>query len=179
MRKVTLTYGLLAGAIISAFMLFGMILLEKGATTFDNSELIGYGSMVIALSMIFFGIKSYRDNYQNGAIKFGKALQVGLLITLVASLLYAVAGEAFYQIDPEGQTALTSKYGDYQVAKMKESGASPAAIEQKANEMAEMMEMYKTPLLRFVMTLAIILPVGIIVTLISAAVLKRKELLPA
>jgi hypothetical protein len=179
MRKVTLIFGLLAGVIISIFSFIIMGLCENGTISFDNSDVIGYGSMVIALSMIFFGIKSYRDNYQNGAIKFGKALQVGLLITLVASLLYAVAGEAFYQIDPEGQTALTSKYGDYQVAKMKESGASPAAIEQKANEMAEMMEMYKTPLLRFVMTLAIILPVGIIVTLISAAVLKRKELLPA
>jgi ABC-type sugar transport system permease subunit len=178
MRKVTLTFGLLAGALVSVFSFIIMGLCENGTISFDNSDAIGYGSMVIALSMIFFGIKSYRDNYQNGVIKFGKGLQVGLLITLVAALIYAVAGEAFYQIDPEGQTALTSKYADYQIAKMKESGASSAAIEQKVKETANMMEMYKNPLLRFVMTLAIILPVGIVVTLISAAVLRKKQLLP-
>lgn len=179
MRKVTFTFGLLSGAIVSVFLFIIMGLCENGTITFDNSEFIGYGSMVIALSMIFFGIKSYRDNYLNGAIKFGKGLQVGLLIALVASLIYAAAGETFYQIDPAGQAALTSKYADYQINKMKEGGASPAAIEQKAKETASMMEMYKNPLLRFVMTLAIILPVGIIITLISAAVLRKKEFLPA
>jgi len=179
MRKVTFTFGLLAGVIVSVFSFIIMGLCENGTISFDSSDFIGYGSMVIALSMIFFGIKSYRDNYQNGAIKFSKGLQIGMLITLVASLIYAVAAETFYQIDPEGQTALTSKYADYQINKMKERGASPAAIEQKVKETADMMEMYKNPLLRFVMTLAIILPVGIIVTLISAAILRRKELLPA
>jgi hypothetical protein len=179
MRKVALTFGLLAGIIVSVFSFIIMGLCENGTINFDSSDVIGYGSMVIALSMIFFGIKSYRDNYQNGAIKFGKGLQVGMLITLVAALLYAVAGETFYQIDPEGQTALTNKYADYQINKMKENGASPAAIEQKIKEMTDMKEMYKSPLVRFVMTLAIILPVGIVVTLISAAVLRRKEFLPA
>jgi hypothetical protein len=179
MRKIALTFGLLAGVVVSVFSFIIMGLCENGTITFDNSDVIGYGSMVIALSMIFFGIKSFRDNYQNGAIKFGKGLQVGLLITLVASLLYAAAGETFYQIDPEGRIALTNKYADYQIDKMKASGASPAAIEQKVKEMADMMEMSKNPLIRFVMTLAIILPVGIAVTLISAAVLRKKEFLPA
>jgi hypothetical protein len=156
-----------------------MGLCENGTITFDNSALIGYGSMVIALSMIFFGIKSYRDNYQNGAIKFGKALQVGMLITLVASLIYAVAGETFYQIDPQGQSALTNKHADYQIDKMRARGAAPAEIEQKAKAVAGVKEMYKNPGFRFVMTLAIILPVGIVVTLISAAGLRKKEILPA
>jgi len=81
MRKVTLTFGLLTGVIISVFGFIIMAMCENGAINFDSSDLIGYGSMVIALSMIFFGVKSYRDNYQNGAIKFGKGLQVGMLIT--------------------------------------------------------------------------------------------------
>jgi hypothetical protein len=179
MRKVTLTFGLLAGVVASVFMVVIMRLCKSGTINFDNSDFIGYGSMLIALSMIFFGIKSYRDNYRNGAIKFGKGLQVGMLITLVASLIYAVAGETYYQIDPAGQAALTSKYTDYQINKMRESGAAPAEIEQKINEMANMKEMYQNPLLRFVMTLAIIVPAGMIVTLLSAAILRRKEFLPA
>jgi len=131
MQKVTLTFGLLAGVIVSVFMVIIMGLCENGIINLDNSDFIGYGSMVIAVSMIFFGIKSYRDNYQNGAIKFGKGLQVGLLITLVASLIYAAAGETYYQINPDTQAALMDKYADHYINKMKENGASPAEIEQK------------------------------------------------
>jgi len=179
MRKVTLIFGLLAGVIVSIFMVITMQMCASGVITFDNSDFIGYGSMVIALSMIFFGIKSYRDNYQNGAIKFGKGLQVGMLITLVAALIYAVAGETYYQMDPEINTNIMDKYADYHINKLRENGAPPDAIAQKAKEMADIKEMHKNPLLRFGMTLAIILPVGIIITLISAAVLRKKEFLPA
>ena len=179
MRKVTLIFGLLAGVTVSIFLVIIMALCENGTINFDNSDLIGYGSMVIALSMIFFGIKSYRDNYQSGAIKFGKALQVGLLITLIASLIYAAAGETYYQISPDSQLALMDKYADHHINKMKQNGASPAEIDQKVKEMADQKEMFKNPLIRFAMTLAIILPVGIVITLISAAVLRRKGFLPA
>ena len=179
MRKVILIFGLLAGVIVSIFLVIIMALCENDTINLDNSDLIGYGSMVIALSMIFFGVKSYRDNYQNGAIKFGKALQVGLLITLVASLIYAAVGEAYYQTSPESQLALMDKYADHHINKMKEEGAPSAEIDQKAKEMAGLKEMYKNPLIRFGMTLAIILPVGIVITLISAAILRKKEFLPA
>ncbi len=177
MQKVTLVFGLLAGVIVSGFMVITMKLCENGSINFDNSDFIGYGGMVIALSMIFFGIKSYRDNYQNGAIKFGKGLQVGMLITLVAALVYAVAGEAYYQASPEAQTKLMEKYAAHHINKMKENGAPPAAIAQKIKEMTGLKEMYKSAVIRFGMTVAIILPVGIIITLISAAVLRKKDFL--
>jgi hypothetical protein len=179
MRKVTLTFGLLAGVIVSVFMVIIMAMCENGTINLDISDFIGYGSMVIALSMIFFGIKSYRDNYQNGAIKFLKGLQVGMLITLVASLIYAAAGEMYYQIDPEGQTAMMDKYAAHQLNKMKEKGASPGEIDQKVKEMADLKEMNKNPVIRFGITLFLIAPVGIVITLFSAAVLRRKEVLPA
>ncbi len=179
MRKVILVFGLLAGVIVSIFMVITMKLCESGAINFDNSDFIGYGSMVIALSMIFFGIKSYRDNYQNGVIKFGKGFQVGMLITLVASLINAAAGEGYYQINPEGQAALMDKYADHHINKMKENGASSAEIDQKFKEMADLKEMHKNPGMRFAMTLVIILPVGIAITLFSAAVFAIKKFLPA
>jgi len=179
MRKVTLTFGLIAGVIVSVFFVIGVSLCESGKINLDNSDLLGYASMVIALSMIFFGIKSYRDNYQSGVIKFGKGLQVGLLITLVAALIYAAAGEVYYQASPDSQLALMDKLADHQVNRMKEKGASSVEIDQMAKEMADMKEMFKNPLLRFGMTLAIILPVGIVITLVSAAVLRKKEFLAA
>jgi Protein of unknown function (DUF4199) len=179
MRKVTTTFGLIAGVTISIFSFFIMALCEKGTITFDKSDFIGYGSMIIALSMIFFGIKSYRDNYQNGAIKFGKGLQVGLLITLLASLIYAAVGETHYQINPEAHVAMMDKYADYQISKIREKGTSPAEIDQKVKEMADLKNMHKNPVIRFGITLAIILPVGIVITLFSAALLRRREFLPA
>src|SRR6266511_3459057 len=99
MRKVTLTFGLLAGAVISVFLVIGMAIWEK-ARNIVASELIGYATMVIALSMIFFGIKSYRDNYQKGAINFWKGFQVGLLIALIASLMYAIPGRLTCRLAP-------------------------------------------------------------------------------
>jgi hypothetical protein len=179
MRKVTLIFGLIAGGIVSVFMVIIMKLCESGAINLDNSDFIGYGGMVIALSMIFFGIKSYRDNYLSGAIKFVKGLQVGMLITLIASLLYAVAGEAYYQIDPESQAAMMDKYADYRINKMKEKGASAAEIDQEVKQMADLKEMHKNLGMRFAVTLVIILPVGIAITLFSAAVLTIKKFLPA
>jgi hypothetical protein len=180
MRKVTFIFGLLAGVIISGSMVVAMVMWEKGTMTFSNrNDLFGYAVIVIALSMVFFGIKSYRDNYQNGMIKFTKGLQVGLLISLVASLMYVATWETYYQIRPEGYTSFVDHYCDRQVNKMKENGASSAEIDEKIKEMASMKEMIKNPVLRFGMGLMELFPFGIIVTLISAAVLRKKEILPA
>lgn len=175
MRKIILTYGLLAGVIVSVLMLISLSLWHNDAVNFDNSELIGYASMVVALSVIFFGIKAYRDNHQNGALKFVKGLQVGLLITLVASLLYAGTWETYYRTNPKVQASFIDKYTEHSLNKMKAAGASSVEIEQKAKQMASMAEMYKNPLIRFGMTMLEILPVGIAVTLICAAALRRKS----
>ncbi len=175
MRKVTLTFGLLAGAVISVFLVIGMAIWEK-ARNIVASELIGYATMVIALSMIFFGIKSYRDNYQKGAINFWKGFQVGLLIALIASLMYAITWETYMQARPASAAAFLDYYAECQVIKMKEKGASAAEIDQKDKKFKRM---YGNPAIRFGITLMEILPVGIIITLISAAVLRKKEFLPA
>jgi len=179
MRKVILTFGLLSGVVISVLMLLGMMLLEKGVLNFDNTELVGYGSMVIALSMVFFGIKSYRDNYQNGAIKFTKGLQIGLLITLVASVMYAATWETYYQSRPEVRATFLDKYAEHYTNKMRAKGVAAAEIDEQIKSMEQMKELYKNPAIRFGMTVMEILPVGLIITLLSAAILRRKELLPA
>ncbi len=178
MRKVILTYGLQAGAIVSVLLLLGTALWVDGTISNDKGELIGYATMIVALSLVFFGVKSYRDNYLNGAIKFGKGFQVGILITLIAAFMYAGTWEVYYQAKPELRTTFMDKYIEQHLNKMKEQGASATEIEEQSKEMANMKELYKNPLLRFGITLTEILPVGIIITLISAAVLRRKEVLP-
>jgi hypothetical protein len=178
MRKVTLTFGLIAGVIISVFLVIGITLWEKAGKTIDN-ELVGYATMVIALSMVFFGIKSYRDNYQKGAIRFWKGFQVGMLITLIASLMYAGAWETYNRVRPASSAAFIDYYVECQIDKMKEKGASAADIDREVKRMDDFRRMYRNPAIRFGITLMEILPVGIIITLISAAVLRKKEFLPA
>jgi hypothetical protein len=178
MRKVTLTFGLIAGAIVSGFMIMGLALYEKTGKIFVN-ELIGYATMVIALSMVFFGIKSYRDNYQKGVINFWKGFQVGLLIALIASLMYAITWEAYIQTRPAGAASFMDKYIDTVINKKKEKGASAAEIDQELKRMDDFRKIYSNPAIRFGITLMEILPVGIIITLISAAVLRKKDFLPA
>jgi hypothetical protein len=178
MRRVIFVFGLISGVVLSAMFLIGMWLCQTGVICFMN-ELIGWASIVLSLSIIFFGIKSYRDNYQKGLITFWKGVQIGLLITLIASMIYAAAGELLYLADPTAQAAMMDKLADYQVNKLKESGASAAEIDEKAKEMADLKSMSENAFLRFAFTLALVMPVGIVISLLSASLLRKKEVLPA
>ncbi len=172
MRKIVLTFGLIAGAIFAATMFGAMPLWKNGTITFENGELVGYTSMVIALSMVFFGVKSYRDNYLNGSITFGQALKVGSLISLVAALGYAISWEFYFNlVAPD----FMDQYAAFSINKAKDSGATEAAVQKIITQMDQVKQMYKNPLLRFGMTLAEILPVGILISLISAALLRKKS----
>ncbi|MGH8015164.1 MAG: DUF4199 domain-containing protein, partial [Candidatus Zixiibacteriota bacterium] len=156
-----------------------MALCSSDIINFDNGDYFSYSAIVIALSMVFFGVKSYRDNYSKGAIKFGKAFLVGFLISLFASVVWAGVSEFYYQISPESNEMFMNKYFDYQVDKLKASGASQLEIDAKIKGIDGMREMHKSPVYRFVMTIAIIKPIGIIISLLSAAILKKREILPA
>jgi Protein of unknown function (DUF4199) len=175
MRKIVITYGLISGAIITALFLLSMYLWSKGIITFDNGEYFGYGSMLVALSMVFFGIKSFRDNQNGKSIGFLRGAQVGILITLIASAVYATSWEVYMQVDPGNN--FMEKYTEHYMNKLKEKGASQKEIDETTSQMTSMQEMYKNPVIRFGMTLLEILPVGIIVTLLSAAILRKKEVL--
>ena len=129
--------------------------------------------------MIFFGIKSYRDHHQGGAIRFWKASQIGLLITLVASLMYAITWEAYNRIRPASSAAFVDYYIECQVNKLKEKGAPDSEIALEVKKMSDWKTMYGNPVIRFGITMIEILPVGIVITLISAAILRKREVLPA
>lgn len=175
MRKIVITYGLISGAIITCLFLISIYLWSKGVITFDNGEYFGYASMLVALSMVFFGIKSFRDNQNGKSIGFWKGVQIGILISLLASFVYAGGWEVYMQADPGNK--FMEEYTEHYIAKLKEKGAPQEEIDQTTKQMADMGELYKNPIIRFGMTLTEILPVGIIVTLLSAVILRKKEVL--
>lgn len=179
MRKTVIVYGLIAGAVIVTLMLTLVSFVDKGSVNFDNAEYFGYGSMLVALSMVFFGIKSYRDNANNGSIGFWKGVQVGLLITLIASVMYAGGWEAYLQANPGLRDGFIQKYTEHQVGKLRENGAPQEEIDGLVSQMSTMGELYKNPVIRFGMTLMEIVPVGLLVTLLSAALLRKRPALPA
>ncbi|HEX3101186.1 MAG TPA: DUF4199 domain-containing protein [Pyrinomonadaceae bacterium] len=179
MKKIVLTYGLLSGVVIFVLVWLIASLCEKSVIDLDKAQLVGYGSMIIALAMVFFGIKSYRDNYGNGKITFWKGVQIGLLISLIGGLMYFLGGETYNYTHPGFQETFVAKYVDYTSSKMKASGASQEEVEKTVDDMKKTVKMLENPLIYFAVSLMEILPVGIIVTLISAALLRKKEILPA
>jgi len=122
--------------------------------------------------MIFVGVKTYRDTVAGGKVTFGQAFKVGLLIMLVASVCYVVTWEfIYYTISPD----YLDKYASYSIEKLKQSGASAEVIAAKTQEMAKFKVMYQNPLVNIAFTLLEPLPVGLLFTLVAAAVLSRKR----
>jgi hypothetical protein len=174
MKKIVLIYGLIAGSILAAVMLISIPLWKSGVLNFDNGEITGYSSMVIALSMIFFGIKSYRDNHRAGKITFGEGFKVGIMIAAIASVMYALSWEVSYSTMGE---QFSKDWADHYQAELESSDMSALEKEKAMNEMQGYMEWYKNPLIRFGMTLFEVFPLGLVITLISAALLRKAEFL--
>jgi len=170
MRKIVLTYGLIAGAILSLMMLVTIPFQDR--IGFDKGAVIGYTTMVIAFLMIFFGVRSYRDNVAGGSVGFGRALGVGLLITAIASICYVATWQLiYYRLAPD----FLDKYSAYTIEKAKTSGASDAVIAARTQETAEFSEMYRNPLINVAITFLEPLPVGVVFAVVTAGVLCRRR----
>jgi hypothetical protein len=132
--------------------------------------------MVISLSLIFFGIKTYRDQYLNGSISFGKAFKIGILIALVASVMYATTWQIF---SATVATDFTEFYTQSYLDDLANQGASAEELVVAKAEMERWNKMYEIPWIKFGMTLMEILPVGLLITLIAAGILRKPQILPA
>jgi hypothetical protein len=169
MKKIVLRFGLASGFIIVALASITLPLCMNG--TLDHSEIVGYTTMVLAFLMVFFGIRSYRDNVAAGAIGFGKAFQVGILITLITCAVYVVGWEiAYFNFFPN----FLDQYTASVLQKMRVTGATEAEIQAKAATLAEMAKHYHNVFYNSAVTFMEIFPVGLIMTLVSAAILRRK-----
>lgn len=180
MKKVVLVFGLIGGGIIVALMFLTMPFVDMAdPEKMEMGKVIGYSTMIIALSTIFFGIKTYRDKYNGGVVKFGKGFLVGLYITLIATAMYAIGWEGFMVATGSSPQKFADQYMTSQVKILEDAGATAEAIKAKTDEINSMMKYYTNPLFRFFITMSEMLPVGLLVSLISAAILRRKNVLPA
>jgi len=169
MRKIIVTFGLISGAISSLMMI--VVVTFGGRIGFDRGAIIGNTSIVLSFLMVFFGIQTYRDNIGNGEITFSKAFAVGLSITLISCIVYVVTWEVIYYNFLPG---FWDAYGAHLVQKLTASGASPAAVQAKLQQVRKYKELYKNPFFNAVLTFIHPFPIGLVITLFSALVLRRK-----
>jgi len=168
MKKTVLTFGLISGAMMIVMMAATMPFADK--IGFDRMLIIGYTTMVAAFLMVFFGIRSYRENIGEGKISFGKAFAIGILITLITCVCYVAAWEVIYfKFMPD----FAEKYGQHLVEKAKAAGATQQAIESKLQEMRQLKERLDNPFINAAMTFTEPFPVGLVITLISSFILRK------
>jgi hypothetical protein len=170
MKKTVWTFGLLAGAILSLSMAATMPFMDR--IGFDRGMVVGYAAMVAAFLLVFFGVRSYRDTACGGTIGFGRAFRVGAAITAVASACYTATWQVLYfGVMPD----FGAKYGEYAVQRARSEGKTDAEIAATRAEMRRFEERYRNPVYNSVVTFVEPLPVGLLISLVSAGVLRRRR----
>ncbi len=174
LRKI-LIYGVLAG-LVAGLALSATTVLMNHQVPSSYGMAIGYASMLVALSAVFVGIKRYRDCDRGGVIRFWPAFGMGLAISMVAGILYVLAWEATQAMT---HMDFATSYGHAMIAQQKAQGASAEAVAKLTAEMARFKLQYANPLYRLPMTFIEIFPVGVLVSLVSAGLLRNPRFLPA
>jgi hypothetical protein len=168
-KKTIITFGLISGVISSVLMLGTTAIVDR--IGFDKGYILGYTAIVLSFLLVFFGIRSYRDNVAEGHITFGKAFAVGICITLISCVFYVVTWEVLYKtMFPD----FMDKYSASMIAKAQASGLSGQALQTEIDNIQKMKVMYANPFFNVLMTFIEPFPVGLLITLISAAVLRKK-----
>lgn len=171
MKNLVLKYGLISGGVGAAMML-GMALYMKGNyEKVSSGEVIGYVGIVLSMLFIFFGVRAYRDQEASGTVTFGKAFQVGLLITLISCAMYVIM---WMIVSDTLMAGFMDKYVAHTLQQIQASGASEEVIAQKTSEMEKFQVMYRNPFFKAAITFLEPFPAGLAITLLSAAFLRRK-----
>ncbi len=169
MKKIVVTFGLIAGLIISVLMDFSLLLSKKIGS--GHSMALGYTIMVASFMLVYFGIRSYRDNNLGGQISFGRAFACGILITLITIVCYVATWEVLYfNFMPH----FMDSYFAAQIHKVQSRGLDPATTAAQVAAIQHSQQLYQNPFVNMAYTFIEPLPVGLIITLVSAAVLRRK-----
>lgn len=175
MKKIALIYGAIAGTIVICSMIFGREV--SGGVGIGSSQTFGFSIMFIVLTpFIFLGVKKHRDENLGGVIRFFAAFGLGLMIAVMAAIMYVTIWEV-YQLFTD--TPFIDTYIETSLAAKQQAGASAEEMAKLTASMEQMRAWYASPLSRIPLTMIEIFPVGALVSLISAAILRKPNILPA
>ncbi len=165
MKKTVVVFGLVIGTILCANMII-MVNMMYTSPDFKGNDVVGYAAMVVLFSLIFFGVRNYRNKHLGGFVSFGKAFKTGFLIALVGSTMYVVVWLFYYYLFvPDFIDVYTSHVLN---------NCTPSDLAAKTTEMKNFGEMYKNPLFVVLITYSEVLPIGVLVALVSALLLRKK-----
>jgi hypothetical protein len=171
MLRIVLTNGLISGVVIIAGIL-GTLLIGGG-----HSRLwLGYLIMLVALSSILLGVRQYRDRDLGGVIGFGKALLIGLGIAVTASVAYVLVWEVYLAVT---HYTFIDHYTASILAAKRAGGITGAEYQKAVAEMETLRQQYANPLFRLPMTFVEIFPVGVLIALVTAVLVRNPKFLPA
>jgi len=176
MLRIILIYGLPAALIVGGPLLWGMLAVDPNGPMPENGALVGYATMLVALTAVFLGVKHYRDKEKGGVIKFLPALGVGLGISAVASLGWVIAWELSLALT---KFDFAAAYFGQLIEQAQADGATAEKIAQLQSEQRGFAEMYANPLIRIAITFVEMFPLGAVISLISAGLLRNSRFLPA
>lgn len=164
MNKIVLIFGLIIGTILisNSIIVINMIYANPD---FKGNDVVGYATMVLMFSLIYFGVRNYRNNHLDGKISFLKALKTGALICLVASTVYTTVGLLYYYL-------FIPDFLDVYTAQVIRN-SDPKDVEAITSQMTNFKEMYKNPLFAILISYVEVMPVGMIVALFSALIVKK------
>ena len=176
MTNIIFLFGTFAGLIVIGGMIAVITASGGHADMSSHSLLVGYLIMVVALSMIFFGVKRYRDQDLGGVIKFLPAFLMGVAISVVAGVIYVLVWEVYLAAT---NFTFVDAFAKAMVEAARAKGASGDALNAAIKESEDFKVQYQNPLFRLPMTFIEIFPVGLLIALISAALLRNPKVMPA
>ena len=116
--------------------------------------------------------------FGNLAVAFAiTALQIGVLITLIAGVMYELSWEiSMSQMSDD----FIAQAFEHQFTEMKANGATDADIQLAREKNEQFLTYYRIFPIRFLITIMVeLFPVGLVISIITAALLRKKEFLPA
>jgi hypothetical protein len=171
MKKTIVTFGLISGVLASLLML-GTIPFFKYLEHGSMGLLVGYTTIVLVALLVFFGIRSYRDNHAGGVLSFGRGFTIGLGISLISCFIYVIAWEIiFFNFIPHSMDS----YFAHMIQQAQSSPGTPAAIQAKVDAIRHSAQLYENnPFVNGLYTFIEPFPVDLFITLLSAAILRKK-----
>lgn len=170
MKKSILIYGCIIGVILAINLVF-MVNLLYNNPNMESNDVVGYAAMIIVFSLIFFGVRNYRNKQGEGFISFKEAFKMGAAIAFIAATMYVISWVFYYYLFVPD---FMDKYAEYVLSSSEKKGATAATLAEQAKDMESFKHMYKNPLFVVLITYSEVLPVGLITALISALILKKK-----
>jgi hypothetical protein len=172
MKRIVLIYGSILGLLLSINLVY-MVYQCYTNPDFQPNMVLGFAVILVMLSLVPFGIKSYRNNQLNGTISLGKAFSTGALIALVGSTIYVIVWlVAYYVYVPD----FMDKYSVHELRNAIKNGASLQDIARIKKESDNYKELYKSPFWVVVLTYIEVLPLGLAVAFVSSIALRRKAI---